>query len=289
MSRILILVGLISASAFFIFFNEGEQEDSLAVTTTEIAPQSLVVKVEQVLPPTHVEPETTMESVNHVTEPVVTTTNDEWVGSENMLEPVLEKPPVVSLRDSDDFIRAALVQLFPDFGGELLFEQENVLQRLVTLINDVAQGDVLFKHRIFLKPAIPFSVITSNDILILNPNSYHRFDEFVNTFTQVNVDAAMVFLNENRSLINVVFKTFSHADDFTLNKMFLSAIDAVLNAPVITEEITLKKKLSRFEFANPDYEALTSVDKQMIRLGPKNTIAVQTKLKVFRIKILDLI
>ncbi|MBT3699135.1 MAG: DUF3014 domain-containing protein, partial [Methylococcales bacterium] len=40
--------------------------------------------------------------------------------------------------------------------------------------------------------------------------------------------------------------------------------------------------------ANPNYEALSGIEKQMIRLGPTNTLAIQEKLKLFRARLLAL-
>jgi len=61
-----------------------------------------------------------------------------------------------------------------------------------------------------------------------------------------------------------------------------------LAAPIVWEEIQLTKKLSRYHFANPNYEALSGIEKQMIRLGPTNTLAIQEKLKLFRARLLAL-
>jgi hypothetical protein len=212
---------------------------------------------------------------------------EEWQASESMLAPVLIKPPVIALADSDDFIRAALAQLFPGLNGMGLWEPKNLLQRLVTLVNDVADGHVLFKHRWFLTANPSFPVIETQDALLLDPEGYHRFDQMVAAFSNADIDTAMVFLNENKALMKIVFQQFSHSDDFTLTKLFLKSIDAVLAAPVITAKIQLTKKSSRYHFTNPDFEALSGIAKQMIRLGPVNTLAVQKKLTLFRTRLLE--
>ena len=292
MIRLLVFLGLLSGGVFFVFLGEdeskkGDSEDIIS----ELVPIPPIVEVKPVMPIAESEPESQPLVVKQkITisdiaseEPV-----DEWIASEDMLEPVLIKPPVIALADSDDFIHAALVSLFPDFKAGHLFSQENVLQRFITLVNDIAQGDIIFKHRLFLKPESSFPILVSGNALMLDPEGYHRFDDLVTTFTQVDVDAVMVFISEYKSLMQIVFEQFSHANDYTLDKMILKSIDAILAAPIVWEEIQLTKKLSRYHFANPNYEALSGIEKQMIRLGPTNTLAIQEKLKLFRARLLAL-
>jgi hypothetical protein len=45
-------------------------------------------------------------------------------------------------------------------------------------------------------------------------------------------------------------------------------------------------KNSRYHFANLDYEALSGVKKQMIRLGPDNTLAIQEKLTIIKAQLI---
>ncbi|HIB63035.1 MAG TPA: DUF3014 domain-containing protein [Methylococcaceae bacterium] len=292
MIRLLVFLGLLCGGVFFVFMEQDESEkDHSEDIIAKSVPIPPIVEVKPVTPITKSEPESkplVLEQKNTISDILSEEPVDEWIALEDMLEPVLIKPPVIALADSDDFIRAALIPLFHDFNGANLFGQENLLQRFVTLVNDIAQGDILFKHRFFLKPESSFPVLVSGDALILNPEGYHRFNKIVTTFTQVDVDAVMVFISEYKSLMQIVFEQFSHADDYTLDKMLLKSIDAVLAAPIVWEEIQLIKKLSRYQFANPNYEALSGVEKQMIRLGPANTSAVQEKLKLFRARLLEL-
>jgi len=213
---------------------------------------------------------------------------EEWQASDKMLAPVLIKPPLIALADSDDFIRAALAPLFPGLNGMGFWEPENVLQRWVTLINEVADGHVLFKHRWFLTANSSFPVIETENGLLLDPEGYHRFDQMVAAFTDADIDTAMVFLNENKALMDIVFQQFSHSDGFTLNKLFLKSIDMVLAAPIITDDMLVIKKMDRYYFANPDIEGLSGIAKQMIRLGPNNTRSIQDKLKLFKARLLEL-
>jgi len=283
MVRFMVIIGFTVAAGLFVLYQEDGQEESGIITTSEVIVMPPVV--EPVPPLVDLDAALVVEDGSNIIEPVVETPSTDSVTLDVIIEPEFLKPPVISLEDSDDFIRAALVTLFPGFSEGELLEKGGVLQRLVILVNDISQGDVLFKHRLFLKPSVPLSVLAIDDYLIINPESYHRFDSFVAAFSQVDVDAAVVFLDENKRLMQIVFNAFSHADDFTLDNMFLSAIDEILAAPVISEEIAVTKKSSRYQFVNSDYEALSHVAKQMIRFGPENTRSVQEKLNEFRTKI----
>ena len=51
-----------------------------------------------------------------------------------------------------------------------------------------------------------------------------------------------------------------------------------METPVITAPIMLTQPVVMYEFADSKLESLNPVQKQMIRMGPKNTRALQAKI-----------
>ncbi|HJP51042.1 MAG TPA: DUF3014 domain-containing protein, partial [Pseudomonadales bacterium] len=56
------------------------------------------------------------------------------------------------------------------------------------------------------------------------------------------------------------------------------AIGRLLETPVITQPIRLVQPVVMFEFEDQRLESLSAAQKQMIRMGPKNTGVIQAKL-----------
>jgi hypothetical protein len=129
-------------------------------------------------------------------------------------------------------------------------------------------------------------VVTVGDSLVLDPQGYHRFNGIVSTFIAVDSNAAIAWLKANSALVAIAFAQFGHSKEFPLHQMLLQAIETVLAAPIIREDIKLITKNSRYHFANLDYEALSGVKKQMIRLGPDNTLAIQEKLTIIKAQLI---
>jgi len=116
MIRLLVFLGLLSGGVFFVFLGEDESKPVMPIAESEPESQPLVVKQKITISDIPSE------------EPV-----DEWIASEDMLEPVLIKPPVIALADSDDFIHAALVSVFPDSKAGHLFSQ--ILPKAISFLN----------------------------------------------------------------------------------------------------------------------------------------------------------
>jgi hypothetical protein len=56
------------------------------------------------------------------------------------------------------------------------------------------------------------------------------------------------------------------------------AIGRMLETPVKTDPVRLIRPVVTYEYADPKLESLSAAQKQMIRMGPRNTHAIQAKL-----------
>jgi hypothetical protein len=58
--------------------------------------------------------------------------------------------------------------------------------------------------------------------------------------------------------------------------MLQAAIDQVLATPVVHGEIELKQPKVFYRFADSELESLSPLQKQIMRMGPSNTLRLQT-------------
>ena len=61
--------------------------------------------------------------------------------------------------------------------------------------------------------------------------------------------------------------------------VLITALDNLLETPVLEAPIRLKRPVVMFEFEDPDLESLNPVQKQLIRMGPRNTRLLQMKIR----------
>lgn len=289
MVRLIIVLGLLSSGVFFVLNQENKPKaDQQKMITYAPVPATSLGHGDSIKPSTSPEPETIISATNNsLIQLIVEDLNNTHESDEAVLKPITIKSPLTALTTSDNTVRATLIRLLPDLKDSNFLTKEQVLMRFITLINDIAQGDILFKHRKFLNPVRSFPVVSVGESLVLDPQGYHRFDGIVRAFIAVDGDAAMAFIKENSTLMEIGFNQFGHSKEFTLPQMLLQAIEKVLAAPIIREDIKLITKNSRYQFANLDYETLSGIEKQMIRLGPDNTLAIQEKLTLIKAQLIE--
>ena len=104
MIRLLVFLGLLSGGMFFVFLGEDESKKGGSEDIiSELVPIPPIVEVKPVTPIAESEPEfqpLVVEQKITISDISSEEPADEWIASEDMLEPVLIKPPVIALADS---------------------------------------------------------------------------------------------------------------------------------------------------------------------------------------------
>lgn len=192
----------------------------------------------------------------------------EYVGSE----------PLAELAESDfPFARALLVvspELLPS-----LFKKE-LIRKSVYSINDMAQGlrPPLKRLREIALPS-PFVVTKEADKMYISEQSYQRYDALAQAINAIDPQAAVNVYQRYLPLFQTVFAELSYPEDYQVLDSIKAATSKVIQAPVIAERVEVVQHSVRYKFADPVLEKLSSLDKQMLRMGPKNTRMIQAKLR----------
>jgi len=179
-----------------------------------------------------------------------------------------------ALETSDVFFRQALGAISVDLLN--WFEVENVISKYIVIVNDLAQNQIVFKHRGFLKPTKAMRVKEDNQGLYLSQGSYSRYDHLVNVVVAIDEGKAIQLYLRFKPLFEQVYKEFSYPAEYKLEDVFLKAAANVIGAPIIESRIALVPHSIRYKFADKKLEQLSDVDKQMIRMGPENTRKIQS-------------
>lgn len=195
-------------------------------------------------------------------------------------EPVVEirvKPTSVKLEESDDAFRKEL----EDVSENLVdwFQVNGVIKKYIVIINDLSQNQVLYKHRTFLKMPQKFVVKENSQGLYIGNESYARYDRLANAIALLDVQKGLVLYLTFRPLFKQVYEEFGYPAEYQLDDIFMKAAASVIEAPVIEGKISLRRHSVGYKFAEEKLEALSHVEKQMLRMGPENTRKIQAKLR----------
>ncbi len=189
-----------------------------------------------------------------------------------------ESLPLPSLENSDTLFRKDLSKLSPGLTAWL--GTNNLIQKLLVITNDFSQGQRIYKHFRFFKIRKPFIAKESAQGFYMARESYQRYDQLAAAIHTIDVKQSIALYQKFRPLFQQVFTEFGYPDSYQLDDIFIKAAMHIIAAPLINDQIKLVHTTVRYKYADPDLEALDAVQKQMLRMGPKNTRIIQNKIRL---------
>lgn len=205
-------------------------------------------------------------------------------------EPVVELPPepeveeepafvLPLLDDSDSLIRDGAVSLIRHEGINGWLAPSQLIRKYVAFVDNVARGQVAKEPVRQLTPEGPFLVKKIDENTFeLDPVSYERYNMVADVAASVDARRAAEFYHLLRPLIQDAYAELGYGDKSFDDVMF-EAIGRLLETPVIEEPILLVQPVVMYKYQDDKLESLSPVQKQLIRMGPRNTRLLQNKMR----------
>ena len=169
------------------------------------------------------------------------------------------------LNDSDAFIKEALaIFMLP----AAWLDREDLLRRLAVVVDNAARGEYPRRQLSFLVPAGKFAVIENAQGVFLDPVNYRRFDSYLDILEGIDPGLLATLLKQLSPLVSEALAELGNQGDD--QPQILSAIEEILAVPHVAGDIELVQPKVFYEYADPALEALSPLQKQVLRLGPTN-------------------
>ncbi len=184
-----------------------------------------------------------------------------------------------ALGESDSFIRERLQQIAE--GAALLsyLVDDQMVRGFVILVDNISQGNLPQTNLPYRAVEGEFPVRTvDNNLFELDEAGFRRFDRVVNALVDIDTDQAMMLYRLASPLFQQAYAELGYGDvsfDNTLSR----AIRNVLATDDIEGSIQLVKPSVMYLYADSDIEAMSDIQKQMLRIGPDNREKVKSKLR----------
>lgn len=199
--------------------------------------------------------------------------------------PVPEPPPpepefvLPLLEESDPLIRDGLVTLTRHEGINEWVASPQLVRKYVAFVDNIAHGQIAKEAVRALAPEGPFLVKQIDEKTFeLDPASYDRYDEFTEIAVSIDAKRAAEFYQLLRPLIENAYKELGYGEDQSFEDVTFQAIGRLLETPVIEEPIRLNRPVVMYKFEDERLENLSAAQKQLIRMGPRNTRLLQDKI-----------
>ena len=188
--------------------------------------------------------------------------------------------PLPALDGSDAFIRGLVAQFSSHPQLVSWLATPDLVRSFVAIVDKTAIGASAAKNAAFARPKQPFEVTGAGATLQPSQASYDRYNTIASVIDSVNVDGAARAYARIRPLCEQAYRDLGYPDGDFDKKMSL-ALARLLDTPVPEGPVHLRSTSVAYQFADPDLESLSSPQKQLLRMGPRNMRIIQAKLRDF--------
>ncbi|MBV33806.1 MAG: hypothetical protein CMK36_10300 [Porticoccaceae bacterium] len=262
----IVLATLVSTIAFVN--RQAEKTDSSTVLISEADEVTLAFPDGQIIPEARI-PSSTPKSV-----------------SEAVDTSVVEKVTLPALNNSDSFLRESLTIISSDSSFIRWITKDDLFRRAASYFDGLSRGVILNKIFPLSAPEGDFTTHKTGDELFLNAGNYERYSETIDVI--LNVDMALIaeIFHSTRPLLEAAFAEMGY-NSRQMDGIILQSIEQILSTPIIARPILLSHESVLYQFADPDLEELTPIQKQLLRTGPENTQKLQQQALMLRDALLN--
>ncbi|WP_028109322.1 DUF3014 domain-containing protein [Ferrimonas futtsuensis] len=245
-------------------------------------------------------PQVTADPIEPVIEPAVEVPaeplpTEPVVEPEPEPEPLVEPEPVVepepqpepepeivlpSLGESDDFAKGELNKLADGMQLGQFLVSDSLVRRFVSLVDNLAEGNVLRTQGPFKKLTEEFKAVDVNGQLYLDPDGFHRFDAYTSFLYRLDEQALRDSYLLMEPLFEQAYAELGYSDGF--RDRMMDAVNLMLAAPEMDTAIALESHSVNYTFQDEQLEAMSDAEKLMLRMGPENAGKLKSTLRRFK-------
>jgi hypothetical protein len=152
-----------------------------------------------------------------------------------------------------------------------------VARRWAVAVENLANDVVPRKQFESLAPTGAFTVVRRDGKTFIDPQSYRRFDGVGDAVASVNVDAFVIAYAALRPALEAAYRALGYPDG-SIDKAAARALHRIEVSPVRDGEVAVVEGTgATWACADPTMEGLGDVEKQILRMGPRNGRILQAK------------
>lgn len=189
-------------------------------------------------------------------------------------------PPLPPLSTSDMLARELIgaISLRPELATWLL--TSDVIQAITVMVDEVARGQVPARRLGIVAPIRPFAASGDVEQATIDPASYSRYDAFADLVASIDAAGAARAYIRLRPLFDDAYGSLGYQDS-EFDDALDGAIAQILDPPVIDGDVRLVPKGALFAYADDRLESTSHVQRQLLRMGPRNIRLLQAKAREF--------
>lgn len=157
------------------------------------------------------------------------------------------------------------------------FNNQNLIRNFVAFVDNVANGALARDSAVIQGPHERFKVTEKENKAWMDTANYARYDAIVDWFTDLEPTLLARIYSQYEPLFNEAYAEISRPDGQFIDRL-QEAIAHIQETPLVEGAIELDTQKVMYRYQDPALESLSSVQKQMLRMGPDNIARVNAKL-----------
>ncbi len=158
---------------------------------------------------------------------------------------------------------------------------DDLVRRWVTVTDNLDRGESPRKMMEAVGPKGPFEVVQRHGKTYASPKGYARYDEFAGAVASVDAKALAAVYRKLHPALEAAYRALGYPGG-SLDAATSRALGRIEGAPVVDGDVELVPERGLYLYADAKLEGLRQVEKHLLRMGPKNTRAIQAKAKELR-------
>ena len=202
------------------------------------------------------------------------------------VQPKTPPAPVVTEETGDRYARESIDAVN---GGKALAQfvaGDYVVERAVAIIDALRRGEVPYKLLPVGKPSTTFPISDDGLRVTLDAAGFSRYDGFAQWVGGLDTTVLVSLLNDYEMIATQAL-TRMGVSDFDIRSAVLAATTQILSTPQVAVDAELMRREANWVYMDAELEALSSLQKQVLRMGPENADIVQQKARDIRGALLD--
>jgi hypothetical protein len=188
--------------------------------------------------------------------------------------------PLPKLEESDAFIRSKSASLSANAVFAAWLKTEDLVPRFAAAVNMLGQGRVPKDGLAFMAPHKKFKVRKKDGNYFADPAGYARYDAAAGAIGSLDAAAAAAVFQKYKPLFQEAYQGLGERNG-DVQDAVVRAVQELLKTPVAAGPNPLKEKGIVYAYVDDALESLSPAQKQLLRMGPKNQAAIQSKLREF--------
>jgi len=187
----------------------------------------------------------------------------------------IDLPP---LDQSDTLVRTLVGHLSSHPAIAAWLTTDGLVRNFTVAVENVSKGTTPAKHLRPLRPSGSFSATSSRGLTWIDPASYRRYDGIAAAVDSVDARGAAHLYATLKPRIEDAYHELIGPDakfDLALER----AIVQLLKTPIVDHDVQLRTDKVLYKYADPSLEELSSAQRQLLRMGPRNVRIVKAKLR----------